>query len=431
MYKILIIILLMVSSFAKASQLYNSFSDDSLSVQAADSTKETLTFQQVDSITYQCYLVGNWDKLINTGKEAISQQIDYKRLRQRMGYAYFAKTDYYSSMNHYEKALKFDKTDSDTRLYLYYCGLYTGNNAYTRYQLGKLPYETRKNLKAKPFKIVDAVDAEYNLKTNDNKTRYDANYGRLGVSTKLGYRLSLYQSVSTFAQLVDSSGLKQNEYYAGLKWNVCPKIDFMIAYHYLNSTIIDSVTYRRQLPWRGKAMDISKDTLPGNLFYSKISFIVNRFQFGLSGSLFNYSKYDSIKLAYTKALTQQYTFDAGVTLPGKLNLNLKSSLTAMFDLQTRRLIFSQKIGALLSKNFWLEGNVTFGNLKNYTEYDGLYVFNADDATTFKTGLGFFWNLTPNICFLGNYTYNMKYFDKNNIIIKYNQNSFSTGIIWKI
>ena len=59
------------------------------------------------------------------------------------------------------------------------------------------------------------------------------------------------------------------------------------------------------------------------------------------------------------------------------------------------------------------------------------VLREDDPTTFKTGLGFFWNLTPKICFLGNYTYNMKYFDKNNIRTTYNQHSFSTGIIWKI
>ena len=419
MRQFIVITLLLVSLALKASPLLMPSDSMIINVQAADSA--SYTFQQVDSIMYQCFLSGSWDKLLKTGNEAIKNEFDYKKLRQRMGYAWFMKVDYYQAMKYYEDALKFDKTDLDTRLYLYYCGLYNGNDSYARYQLSKLPTQTQKNLRGKPFIIVDAIDAEYNFKTNDNKTRYNANYGRLGVSTKLGYRLSLYQSVSTFAQSVDSIGLKQNEYYAGLKWIVSPKIDFMIAYHYINSTILDSVTFRQPLPLHGKTMVILKDTLPGNLFYSKISLKLNRFDFALNGSIFKYNS----------TITQQYGLDAAITLPGQLNLNLKSSLSAMFDTQTTRLIFSQKIGGLLSKNFWLEGNVTFGNLKNYTEYDGLYVYNADDPTIFKTGLGFFWNLTPKICFLGNYTYNMKYFDKNNIITTYNQHSFSTGIIWKI
>ena len=419
MYKVLIITLLFVSTIVKANKASNPLSDDSLTLQVADTMKVTYTFQQVDSITYQCYLVGNWAKLINVGKEAISEQIDYKRLRQRMGYAYFAKADYYSAMNHYEKALAFDKTDSDTRLYLYYCGLYTGNNAYTRYQLGKLPDETRKNLKAKPFKIVDAVDVEYNFKTSDNITRYNANYGRFGINTSLGYRLNLYQSVSNFGQSIDSIGLKQNEYYARLNWSVSPKINIAVGYHYINSTTLDSITFREPFPLQGKKMSIFKDTLPGNLYYSKISFQINRFEIGLSGSVFDYNK----------VLTQQYGIDAGVTLPGKMNLNLKSSLCLMLDGTTQRLIFTQTAGLIIIKNIWSEGNITVGNMKNFAENSGLYVYNTDDPTIFKTGLSLFWSLSPNLAFFGNYTYNTKLIEKNST--NYNQHSFSGGIIWKI
>jgi hypothetical protein len=409
----------MVSTFARAGQSSNSFSDDSLSVQVLDSTMQTFTFQQVDSITYQYYLVGSWDKLIKTGKEAISQQIDYKRLRQRIGYAYFAKADYYSAMKHYEKALAFDKTDSDTRLYLYYCGLYTGNDSYMRYQLSKLPLETRKTLKAKPFKIVDAIDAEYNFKTNDNKTRYNANYGRLGVNTTLGYRLSLYQSVSTFAQSIDSMGLKQNEYFARLNWTITPKINFSFGYHYMNSSTLDSITFRQPFPLQGKKMSIFKDTLPGNLYYSKIFYRIIRFEIGVSGSLFDYNK----------VLTQQYGIEAGITLPDKSSLNLKSSLYLMLDGVSQRLIYSQSVGALLTKSLWLEGNITVGNLKNYAENGGLYVYNTDDPTVFKTGLTIFWTLSQHLTLLGNYTYNTKLIEKNST--NYNQHSLSGGIIWKI
>ena len=77
--------------------------------------QQPVTFLSVDSTTYQCYLTGDWDKLIDTGKAALGQGIDYKRLRQRMGYAWFAKGDFYASESQYEKALVFDESDADTR----------------------------------------------------------------------------------------------------------------------------------------------------------------------------------------------------------------------------------------------------------------------------------------------------------------------------
>ena len=63
--------------------------------------QQPVTFLSSDSITYQCYLKGDWDKLISTGKQAIAQNINYKRLRQRMGYALFATADYYGSLAQY------------------------------------------------------------------------------------------------------------------------------------------------------------------------------------------------------------------------------------------------------------------------------------------------------------------------------------------
>ena len=60
-------------------------------------------FISVDSTTYKYYNSGNWDKLIETGKDAIASGIDYKFLRQRLGYAYFSKGNYFNSRANFEK----------------------------------------------------------------------------------------------------------------------------------------------------------------------------------------------------------------------------------------------------------------------------------------------------------------------------------------
>ena len=433
MYKFVIIALIFVSISVNAvdTKLYEVA--DSLTSQT--NLNNTLNFQNVDSVSYQYYLEGKWNELINTGNEAISKQIDYKRLRQRMGYAYFMKADYYSAMAEYEAALNFDKSDMDTRIYLYYCGLNTGNESYARYQVAKLPEVTQKFIDPKSFKIVDAIDVEYNYKSNNSKIRSNPTYWRVGCSTKLSYQLSLYQAFSTYSQIIDStytnnesldsylfrSIIKQNEYYVHLNWKPLEHLDFLLAYHYISTRSTDSLYYKTKLLPENKEL-FNDGVSNGNLFFGKIAFKYNRFDLGLSASL----------LTYNKTLTQQYTLQAGVTLSGSLGIQLKSKLDIMFDNEARRLIFSQTAGLTPIQNILVEGNVTLGNLKNYADYNGLYILNSKDPTIFRTGATLFWQVLNKVTIFGNYGYDIKQLkESNNTITNYNQHSFSGGIIWKI
>ena len=435
MYKYLIFTFIFVSGTVFAG-VSDSLKPDSVVSVKDKYTVNQLTFIQVDSLTYQYYINGKWDELIKTGQLAIKQKTDYKRLRQRIGYACFMKADYYEAMKHYEVALGFDKSDIDIRIYLYYCGLYTGNESYARYQVSQLPEETRKNFAAKQFKLIDAIDLEYNyksndsqIKTNNKQTRSNPSYWRIGCSTKIGYQLSLYQAFSNYSQRLDSTGteynffnrsvINQNEYYVSLNWKPDIQFDFMLGYHYINTRIIDSMSYKIPL------IDVNrKDTLvqTGNMFFGKVAFKYNRFDFGLSASL----------LSYSKVLTQQYTLQAAVTLPGTLGIRLKSTVDAIFDNESQRLIYSQSAGIIPLKNVWLEGNLTLGNLKNYADFNGLYILNSKDPTVFRTGATVFWQVMNNINLFVNYGYEQNEINgANKIIINYNQHSFSGGIIWKI
>ena len=387
---------------------------------------------------------GKWNELIKAGNDAVDQDFNYKRLRQRMGYAYFMKEDYYSSMAQYEAALAFDKSDLDTRAYLYYCGLYSGNESYANYHAAKLPVEIQKKLGVKPFKIVDAVDVEYNYKSNDSKaitkdslTRSSPTYWRIGVNTKLSNQLSLYQAFSGYKQKIDSVDSKtfvnisrytyinQNEYYAGLTWKPLMHFDFMLAYHWIGTTINDSVKWQIQPDLQKFYHRDTTISLTGHMFYGKIGFKYNRVDLGLSASL----------LAYNKLLTQQYTLQAGVTLPGSLGIQLRSKVDALFDNEDRRLIFTQTVGFAPLKRVWIEGGLTLGNLKNYADYNALYILNSKDPTVFKVGATAFWQLINNVTLFGNYNYETKQMKVSeetlNTITNYNQHSFSGGIIWKI
>ena len=382
--------------------------------------QESLTLPSSDSITFQYYMKGDWEKLIKTGKESIRQHIDFKWLRQRMGYAYFMKTDYYASKQQYERALAFDKTDTLTITYLYYCGLYTANDSYARYQASKLPVSLQKQLGVKSLRIVDVLDCEYNYKINSNSTRSNPGYYRIGLNSQPGYRLNVYQSFSSYSQRIDSAGIRQNEYFALVDYSLNSHLSLDIGYHYLGTNVVDSNTYR--ITNRKKTMVIDTTFYPGHLFYTKLSYRKNRFDIGISASL----------LKYDTTLTQQYGIQAGIVLPGKLNIYLKSSLFGMLDPGTRRLIYSQSVGAFLFRRVWAEGEITFGNLKNYSEINGLYVYNSNDVTTFRAGLSLFWYITKKITLFGNYSFNKKQFkNTDQSTSNYHQHSISSGIIWKI
>jgi len=370
-------------------------------------SQQTVNYQSVDSISYQNYLIGNWEKLLETGKEAIVQGIDFKNLRKRMGYAYFAKADFYSAQKQFEKAMTFDTSDLDTRAYLYYCGLNLDDKTLAGFHASKLPVETQKKSKIKPFKIIDAVDAEYNYKANDESLgiRSNPSYYRIGVSTKLSNRLNLYQAVSQYSQTVNNSVLtKQTEYFATLNWSISSHTTFDLGYHYI-STKVDLLTF------------------PGNLFFAKLSTKINRFHVGVNGSI----------LTNQMDTTNQIGFNAGYTFPGKANIYVNSTISALTNKDSTRLIFCQVIGARIFKPLWVEANVTLGNLKNYNDNNGLYLYNSLDATTFRTGLTLFYNLNRNITLIGNYTYDKKQMENTitKINTNYNQHSFSTGVIWKI
>lgn len=399
--------------------------------------QEPITYHSADSISYQYYLAGDWDKLINFGNEAIRQDVDFKNLRKRVGYAHFVKADFFSAQNQYLKALKFDTGDEDVKQYLYYCGINLGDKGSSKYYASKLSVDNQKYMGLKSNKFFDVIDVEYNHKINSVSSRSNPTYLRAGLSSQLTYRLSLYQSFSNFNQselnaitdptpniIVSESARKtQNEYYASLNWQISSKTSLLVGYHYLNAKVLDTVTVvDNSLPTTHpnyKTITPGTTFYPGNMFIAKASTKFNRFDFSLYGSTFTM---DSLT-------TNQIGVQLGYLIPGKKSIYLKTSIYQLLETNNNHLVFSQSAGLVLLKNLWLEGSVTLGNLKNYADGNGLYMFNSTDETTFRTAATLMWSPGKKLSFFGNYGYDKKLNISNNTT--YNQNSITGGIIWKL
>lgn len=359
----------------------------------------------IDSLSYEYFLNGNWKKLIDLGKKANKEGVDFKYLQQRMGYAYYMLGDYYNSIRYYKNSLRFDKNDQISHTYLYYSAIRIANESMARYHLSKLKEENRKYPDAKKYKLPDFVDLEYNYKINNYVFRGNPQYKRIGINIQPGYRLNLYQSVSTFSQITELTDQTiQNEYFASLNYTVFSGANLNVAYHYV-----------------GLKYSASTDTLniAGNLLFAKLSQNWRRFDFSLSQSAFK-NDYNN---------TSQSGVQIGYSLPTKFRIYVKSSLYLMNESDSTRLIFNQTAGAMIGKRCWLQGSLTLGNLNNFADNDGLYLYNSIDYTTFRVGGSAFFYWGRHLTLFTNYTFDKK--QTIETLYQYNQHSISGGLIWKI
>ena len=57
-----------------------------------------------DIKTYQNFIDGDWDLLIQEGNQALKQGLDFYYLRYRLGVAYYMKKNYIKALKHFEQA---------------------------------------------------------------------------------------------------------------------------------------------------------------------------------------------------------------------------------------------------------------------------------------------------------------------------------------
>jgi len=379
-------------------------------IQIRGTSQEKYDFPAIDSLTYKYYLNGRWDSLIWLGSNAIGQNIDYKYLRQRMGFAYYVQSLYAKSQKQFTKALKFDSYDLFSLEYLYLSHLYNGNDDGASVIAGRMNRETRKNLSISLFKPIESIEAEYNFKYAGTDVRSNPLYYRIGINSRLGSRLSLFQMYSRFSQTItvrypgydEYFTTDQPEYYALLKYSVSPYIRIKAAWHYLKT-------------------DWSVSSNSANLGYFGLSADYISFRLGGEFSIMNI---DDRRVTQTGLI-------AGLKSQGRSGLYATAELSLMTNEDSvKGVIYNQKAGLRFSPKVWIEGNVTFGNLQDYNELSAMYIYNTVDPTSFRCGSTLFLFPGRHLSLWFNFSYERKDFYEN-LNYHYNQFSYLGGIKWKI
>lgn len=369
---------------------------------------QSTDFTRADSTTNALYDLGDWRQLIHVAKSAVDNGADYPALRSRLGYAYMMSGNYSAALPQFDRALKSDSYNQEARYNAYLCHLYLNQLSGASYHASYLDTLKLAQLQTAKRSLLFA-GAESGLKYTDEAYRDNSLYTRIFLTNRISWRLQLDQSVSYFDQmlrtLLDKDGDQyssifdsQWEYYGKLSFSASDRIVLFGIYHYLN-TKYQNITYYSQLgtiglKYAAPYVDLQADADLGNMLGHAMS---------------------------------QYNGQVMIYPTGNLNLYTISRASLLSQLGTNDVVFSQGLGFKLFGHFWAETMAVFGKLDNYTEGDGLYIYNSVDVTSFKIGETGFYQLGRHMQLRLNYTFENKRDAENKL--DYHQHSFTTGIIW--
>jgi len=377
-----------------------------LCVAALLASAQTGGYQSADSASLSLYVAGDWKQLVTTGQQMVADGTDFPALRQRMGFAYFILGNYTAAINEYEQVLKHDSYNQTARYYTYLSYKYLNNDLFAARQESYLDSAAYQHVKHGRFSLVSAaLESSFKMPGNDN--RGNAFYTRLGLSSRITNRLQLDQSVFYFNQAI-YRGFgnfrvkhpdRQAEYFAGLNYAATNRLTLIGAYHYLN-THYQTTTYH------------------SNVFLAGLSY---------SGIYYNIQGDINIGRIINEDITQ---YNTKLTLYplGNLNLYFSERVAYLNGQNSNNFVFKQTAGYKVAKKVWLETSATFGELNNYIEADGLYIYNAVDNTKLKLTQTVYYQLINNAMLQLNYTYEKK----KDVFraVNYNQHSITAGILWK-
>jgi len=326
-----------------------------------------------------------------------------------LGYALFIKGDYNGALKYYDASLTADPSDKTAAYFAYLSAKYINHDLQSSYYASKLDTSQQHYEHIDPFGLLN-VGLEGSVKIPQNVYRGAAFYTRASIANRLGWRLQLEQSISFFGQSIDKrpndvsykSAWNQDnqlEYYGKLSFAISNNLSLLGAYHYLNTNyqtlIYNSNIVVGGLKYNGNYFDLQGDVAFGGIIDHNVSQI--------NGTLSLYPL-------------------------GNLNLYTISRLSSLNQNSASQTIFSQTVGFKAIKNIWLETSATFGNLDNYIDADGLYIYNAVDASKLRLGETLFFVVGKHAQLQLNYTFERKQDDLHTI--SYQQHAIAAGLLWK-
>jgi tetratricopeptide (TPR) repeat protein len=364
-------------------------------------------FREIDSLSWHYYNTADWEKVIQTGKQAHGQGIDYFYLRMRIAYAHFMKQQYRKAIPHYQQALKFNSTDLDALQLLLLSYEYSGRTADAILFSGQGIRELRGDYENKVTRI--SFFATYHQPVSDEaiKDTERSFSGQLSEPSVNGYqkvprylflpRLALSHRFNNpaFVAHHQLGYLLRNEFSVAVKDGTTYPIDYQR---------VNQFDYRFSLditPVSGFTI-----TPAAHVFYVKLPlYLANSYGFGRrapSGAIANLYEYSYLaslmlrkefsffSLGFSGAVgnmnkVEQQQLGAHMKLYPFYNLNLYYMVNAWWQRQEspgqikENFIHQHLIGFKMFNNLWLEAETTLPEFSNFHNTETSVVYNSPES----------------------------------------------------
>lgn len=369
---------------------------------------QKLNFIQVDTATYNQYLRGDWEQLIETGKNAMENNIDYYYLQMRIAYACFSLEKYREAIQYYKNALAFSSKDPVANEYLYYAYKYSGRQHDALVQTSRLTYPQKVSIGfdemkkfvsfgigyASSFSDIESVkqqviDQSGTILTDGvQKATYSLNSPQVTFSHRFGKKVIANHSGSTIFKnelsyviingteyLSPEQPVRQNEYNLGLDIRAAEGLLIKPAVHYLSTSIplYDITSYG---PGAGRDRYVYSTTTITKLVPKiEIEKQMTHFDLGFS---YLYHTFNEIRTHQAAIHTTIYPM---------ANLNLYFSVDGYMQFFTynndnkRSIVVKPVAGYRLHKNFWMEISGTFPEQFSFYDVKNSIAFNNIESTS--------------------------------------------------
>lgn len=365
-----------------------------------------VTFRYADSVTYGLYTDRNWSKLIIGGKEAIDDGHDFFYMRMRLGIAYYELKNYAMSAFHFKKALEFNDSDPLAVEYLFYSYYLSGRtlqawaslpetDSHNRERIFKESGIKKNSLAFETFYCNPGTDyilsnADYYFSNTEagsqTVTRFFLNnsiYASHLISRNVAYTHSFtnlikenYLHYSNGLQVADIPDQRviQNQYrgsfsfFSSSGWSVSPSFHFLTAgYPFIATDNFGNNSFLYQY-------DERTNGFTGGLAVTKSG------GFSAIGGEASYAN-----LNYSRQL--QGTLSLMIYPLGNRKLYLGGKFSAVADTGApdtdTRFVSGFTAGVTIRNRVWIEITGLSGYMKNFTDNNGLIVYNSSDVLTGK------------------------------------------------
>ena len=419
-------------------------------------------FRYFDSITYSLYMNKDWEALIIEGKQALDGDLDYYYMRMRLGIAYYELHNYAASSKHFKKALIFNQGDNTASEYLFYSLYLSGRILPAKAVLWSMSKIDRERVELESQIKRNTITAEYfssNAKSGDiienpgdyfhnNEpgsqivTRSFSNYAVyashiLGKNimyshayTRLVKDNYLYYFDGQFSADMKVQEVKQNQYYGSVNFYTSGGLILSPAFHIIGTRYpFFAIDYTGSRP-------LINEYKVKNMGYAtsfRIAMLSGYSSISAEGS---YSELNFQKQAQSGISVIVYPF-------GNSRFHIGGSLYSIFPVdQTTgavKYVTGITTGFSISDKVWFDFKGSAGEMKNYLENNGLFVYNSSDYPTGKVLVGMMIPLTKpdlKIYIAAGRSWHLSEWipadgtlDADANILKYFNNVFTGGITW--